>query len=195
MTKTIKAIAICGSPRKSGNTEILLTYLLKELEKQDIDTELICLSGKTITPCRADESCRKNKLTHCALKNDDFAPIFEKMKQAHIIVVGTPVYFGSATPELMALLDRAGYVSRGGHNFFSRKIGGPVAVATRAGKNFTILQLMQWYLLNDMIVPGSSYSNIGIASKEKGDIKNDKIAFETIAKFSDNLAWLAKKLY
>ena len=115
------------------------------------------------------------------------------MLRADIIVVGSPVYFGSATPETMALLDRAGYVSRANGHLLSRKIGGPIAVARRAGHNFTYAQLMFWYTINDMIVPGSTYWNVGLA-REAGAINEDAEALATIDRFADNLAWLAGKL-
>jgi catechol 2,3-dioxygenase-like lactoylglutathione lyase family enzyme len=115
------------------------------------------------------------------------------MQQADIIVVGSPVYFGSATPEVMALLDRAGYVAKANGNLFARKVGGPIAVARRAGHNFTFAQLLMWYMINDMIVPGSSYWNVALA-REAGSVNQDAEALGTIDRFADNLAWLAEKI-
>ena len=126
------------------------------------------------------------------MKDDDFHEVFEKMLWADIIVVGSPVYFGSATPEIMALLDRAGYVSRFNGHMFSRKLGGAISVARRAGQNFTFAQLVYWFLLNDMIVAGSTYWNIAIGAM-KGDVNQDAEAIETVTRFAENLAWLAKK--
>ncbi len=61
-------------------------------------------------------------------------PVYEAMAAADGLLVGSPVYFGSATPNLMALLDRpAGYVARQGDNPFYRKVGSPIVVARRAG--------------------------------------------------------------
>ena len=126
----------------------------------------------------------------CPGITDDYQFYFEKMVKADIIIVGSPVHFGSATPELMALLDRAGYVSRANGNLFSRKLGGPIAVARRAGHNFTYAQLLMWYMINDMVVPGSSYWNVALA-RDTGTVNNDPEALDTIDRFADNLAWLA----
>jgi len=126
------AIAICGSPRKQGNTETLLQRCLDRLEDRACRASFY-LAGQDIKGCRACAICNRLKDKTCNQKDDDFHPVFEKMQQADIIVVGSPVYFGSATPEMVALLDRAGYVSRANGNFFSRKIGGPLAVARRRG--------------------------------------------------------------
>jgi multimeric flavodoxin WrbA len=188
----MRAVAISGSPRQKGNTELLLRRCLDGLAAKGIGGELISLRGKTITGCQACEICRKNKDKRCNTADDDFHPVFEAMLAADIIVVGSPVYFGSATPELMALLDRAGYVAKVNGDLFSRKLGGPVAVARRAGHNFTYAQLMFWFMINDMVVPGASYWNVSLA-RTPGEAEDDKEALATIDRFAENLAWLASK--
>ena len=183
------AIAISSSPRKDGNTDTLIRRCLDGLAARGIEGEFVTLRNKTIRPCTACGTCAKKKDRTCATKNDDFHPVFEAMQQADIIVVGSPVYFGSATPELMALLDRSGYVSRQCGNLLARKLGGPIAVARRAGHNFTYAQLLFWYMINDMVVPGSSYWNVALAGKA-GDVVKDEEAFATVDRFAENLAWL-----
>ncbi len=189
----MKAIAICGSPRIDGNTEILLAKALEMIQAEGIETELIRLAEKKVNPCVACGACGRLKNKQCAQKDDDFHELFAKMLEADIIIVGSPVYFGSATPQLMSLLDRAGYVSRCNGNLFSRKIGGPVTVARRAGQNFTYAQMIYWFMLNDMIVAGSTYWNIAFGLK-KGDVSEDAEGIETVTRFGENLAWLAKKI-
>ncbi len=187
------AIAISGSPRKNGNTETLLQRCLDGLAGKGIPGELVSLRDKTIKGCRACAICSRNRDKRCNTKDDDFHPIFEVMQKADIIVVGSPVYFGSAAPEIMALLDRAGYVSRANGNLLSRKLGGPVAVARRAGHNFTFAQLLMWFMINDMVVPGSSYWNVALA-REAGKVLEDGEALATVDRFAENLAWLAERL-
>jgi multimeric flavodoxin WrbA len=189
----MNAVAISASPRKKSNTEILLRRCLDGLAARGIEGELVSLRDKTIKGCRACEVCRKKQDKRCNTRDDDFHPVFERMVAADIIVVGSPVYFGSAAPEMMALLDRAGYVSRSNGNLLSRKLGGPIAVARRAGHNFTYAQLMLWFTINDMVVPGSSYWNIAHA-REPESVVNDKEALATVDRFAENLAWLAQKL-
>jgi len=186
------AIAISGSPRKNGNTETLLKRCLDGLAGKGIPGELLPLRDKTIKGCRACAICSRNRDKQCNTKDDDFHPLFEAMQKADIIVLGSPVYFGSATPEIMALLDRAGYVSRSNGNLLSRKLGGPVAVARRAGHNFTFAQLLMWFMINDMIVPGSSYWNVALATGP-GKVVEDVEAMATIDRFAENLAWLAER--
>ncbi len=187
------ALAISGSPRKKSNTEILLRRCLDVLQSKGIEGELISLREKTIKGCRACEACRRNQDKRCHTSDDDFHPVWEAMQKADIIIVGSPVYFGSATPEMMALLDRAGYVSKVNGGLLSRKLGGPVAVARRAGHNFTYAQLLLWFMINDMVVPGSSYWNVALA-REPGKVNDDAEAPETVDRFAENLAWLAERL-
>jgi len=190
----LNAVAICGSPRTNGNTEKMLQKCLQVLQDAGIDGELVRLANKVMLPCVACGSCGKNKDKQCVIKDDDFDEIFIKMLRADIIIVGSPVYFGSATPQLMSLLDRAGYVSRSNGGLFGRKIGGPVVVARRAGQNFTFAQLLYWFLIGEMVVPGSTYWNVGIGHKP-GEVLDDQEGMETITRFAENVAWVAKKLY
>ena len=187
----MKILAISGSPRVNGNTDQLLHVALDVLESRGIDTEFISLAGKSILPCTACVACRNEP--RCIIE-DDFDPIFRAMLESDGFIVGSPVYFGSATPETMALLDRAGYVARHNGNLFSRKVGGPVAVARRIGQNFTIAQLLMWYMINGMIVPGSSYWNIAFG-RGKGEVMQDEEGVRTIRTFAENLAWLLEKIH
>lgn len=188
------AIAINGSARPNGNTCLLLRTCLDELAVAGITGELIQLSEHPIRPCTACGSCFNTKDNTCAMQEDCFQAVYDKMRAADIILLGSPVYFGSATADLMALLDRAGYVGRANGNVFSRKLGGPIVVARRAGQNFTLAQLMFWFMIMDMVVPGSSYWNIGFG-RLQGEVAEDKEGVETVRHFARNLAWLADKIY
>lgn len=187
------ALAICGSPRRNGNTETLLRRCLDRLATQGVRGELVSLAGLNLHGCNACMACAESRDGTCPGIADDFGPVFEKMVRADIIVVGSPVHFGSATPELMAVLDRAGFVSRANGHLLSRKLGGPITVARRAGQNFTYAQLAFWYTINDMIVAGSTYWNVATA-RDLGEVRNDDEALETVDRFADNLAWLSSKV-
>jgi multimeric flavodoxin WrbA len=166
---------------------------LDALTAAGLETEFLPLAGKTIQPCIACMACMKRKDGQCAQAGDDFAAVWSAMAEADILILGSPVYFGSATPQIMALLDRAGFVSRANGNVLSRKLGGPIVVARRAGQNFTFAQLLMWFMINDMIVPGSSYWNIAFG-REVGEVESDQEALATVDRFAENLAWLAGKL-
>ena len=186
----MKILAISGSPRKGGNTDTLLKVALDVLNKKGVETEFITLSGKKILTCTACMACSNKPL--CSLE-DDFDTIFRSMLDSDGFIIGSPVYFGSATAEINALLDRAGYVSRKNGNLFYRKVGGPVVVARRIGQNFTFAQLLMWYMINGMIVPGSTYWNIAFGSHSV-DVMQDAEGIKTIEAFAENLAWILMKI-
>ena len=75
----------------------------------------------------------------------------------------------------------------------SRKVGGPIVVARRAGQNFTFAQLMFFFMIQEMVVPGSSYWNIAFG-RSKGEVMKDEEGVNTVKRFGQNLAWLVKKL-
>lgn len=188
--RMIYIVGVVGSPRVNGNTEILLSEALKTAAEDGAQTELIRLADKEIKPCDACFSCRQTG--ECRIK-DDFQEIFEKMVRADGIILASPVYFGSATPQIMALINRAGLVSGARGRIFENKVGGPLVVARRTGQNFTLAQLLFFFLQQGMIVPGSTYWNIAFG-REKGDILRDEEGLRTARNFAKKMVWLIKKI-
>lgn len=189
----MKAIAVCGSPRANGNTQMILETACAVLKQEGIETELIPLYNKLIKPCIGCTKCKELKDRTCSIKDDDFHPVLEKIIEADAFIVGSPVYFGSATSQTTSLLHRTGYVARNNGNFLSGKIGGPVVVARRAGQNFTYAQLLFFFMINEMIVPGSTYWNIAFG-RNKGEVMDDEEGIETVRTFAKNIADLLFKL-
>lgn len=189
----MKAIAVCGSPRANGNTQMILETACDVLKEKGVETELILLHKRLIKPCIACEKCKKLKDRTCSMKDDDFHPVLEKIIEADAFIVGSPVYFGSATSQTTSLLHRTGYVSRANDSFLSGKIGGPVVVARRAGQNFTYAQLLFFFTISEMIVPGSTYWNIAFG-RNKGEVMDDEEGIETVRTFAKNIADLLFKI-
>jgi len=187
----MKVVAISGSPRSNGNTERACQMALQPIAEAGIETELISLAGKHIEPCTACGACAKTK--KCTAHQDDFPDLMEKVKVAEGLILASPVYFGCATGPICNFMHRLGYVSRRSGNFLARKIGGPIAVARRAGQNATFAQLAMFYSINDMIQVGSTYWNVFLA-REAGEIEKDQEGIETITHFGQNIAWLLGKL-
>ena len=189
----MKVIAFNGSARKDGNTAILLKRVLQVLEKEGIETELIQLAGKPIRGCNACRTCYTTKNKRCAIEDDNVNAYIQKMLEADGIILGSPVYFSMMTPELKALIDRTGYVARANSDMFKRKVGAAVVAVRRAGALPTFDAVNHFFLISQMIVPGSSYWNIGVGRK-KGDVANDEEGMETMETLGRNMAWLIKKL-
>lgn len=105
-------------------------------------------------------ACGKcSEIYECAL-NDGVNEIIEKIKGSGGFIVGSPVYFGTARGDLMSALQRIGMVSRSSGNFLSWEVGGPIAVARRGGHTATLQEMLMFFFINDMIVPGSTYWNM-----------------------------------
>jgi multimeric flavodoxin WrbA len=190
----MKVVAINGSARKDGNTAILLRAVLKELETEGIETDLIQLSGKKIHGCLACRECARNKDRRCGQKNDDGNALLEKMEQADGILLGSPTYVADITPEIKALIDRACLVSMANGGLFRRKVGAAVVAVRRAGAIHAFDSLNHFFLLSQMIIPGSSYWNIGVG-REIGDVEKDEEGMRTMKVLGQNMAWLLKKIH
>lgn len=185
----MKAIGIVGSPRPNGNTELLTAHTLKAIAEEGLDTELVRLAGLEIQPCNACLICRGKE--QCSIEDDMF-PVYLKMKEADGIILASPVYYGSATSLIKALMERAGHISRGNGGTFRGKVGGPLVVARRAGQNFTFAQLTLWFQILGFFIPGSSYWNVAIGH-EKGQVTQDEEGLRTAWNFGKNMAFLIKK--
>lgn len=190
----MRVIAFNGSPRKDGNTALLLSYVLGELQEQGIETELYQLGGRKIRGCRACYKCRENKDRRCAVKDDVLNECAEKMYEADGILLGSPTYFSDLTAETKALIDRAGFVSGANGGLLKRKVGAAVVAVRRAGSIHVFDSINHFFLITQMIVPGSSYWNMGIG-RNKGEVSADEEGVRTMKTLGQNMAWLLKKLH
>ena len=190
---TMKVVAFNGSARKDGNTAILLRYVMAELELEGIATELVQLSGRKIHGCVACRSCFARKDGRCAQKNDFGNEAIGMMAAADGILLGSPTYVADVSPEIKALIDRACMVARANSNIFRRKAGAAVIAVRRAGAIHAFDALNHFFLISEMIIPGSSYWNIGIG-REKGEVENDAEGIQTMKDLGRNMAWLMKKI-
>ncbi len=188
----MKVVAFNGSPRKDGNTSILLKEVLSELQKAGIETELVHLKGP-LRGCIACTKCFENKDQRCVFDADMINSCIEKMIKADGILLGSPTYFADLTPELKALIDRAGFVCGANGNLLKRKVGAAVVVARRAGAVHVFDSINHFFLISQMIVPGSIYWNLGIGLQE-GDVANDQEGLMTMRVLGQNMAFVIKKI-
>jgi len=204
----MKALGISGSPRERSNSRSYLEFTLKELAERGIETELVDLRSLSIDECHGCYACAKAR--ECSVR-DDFQGVFAKMQEADAILLACPVYHASVPAKLKALLDRAGFLGRwtandmqsgqgvGGYQWkgtaFSGKVGTPITVARRTGQAFAFAQLLLWFTVNDFIVTGSHYWNVGVAGKGgQVDPEGDQEAYGILSHQADNLSALLKKL-
>lgn len=189
----MKVVAFNGSPRKEGNTAALIKHVLKELEKEGIETETVHIGGKSIHGCIACGKCFENKDKKCVIDKDVVNDCIEKMIDADGIILASPTYFADLTPELKALIDRAGFVAIANDQMFRYKIGAAVVAVRRAGSIHVFDSINHFYTISQMIIPGSNYWNVGIGLSE-GDVEKDEEGIRTMETLGQNMAWLLKKI-
>jgi multimeric flavodoxin WrbA len=188
----MKVTAFNGSPRADGNTSIMLRRALDALEKEGVETELVQLGGRKLRGCAACYGCFRNKDRRCAV-DDGMNEFIAKMAESDGIIIGSPTYFADVTAEVKALIDRAGLVSLTNGRMLRRKAGAAVVAVRRAGSVHVFDSINHFFLINEMIVPGSVYWNMGIG-REKGDVEGDEEGMTTMQALGENMAWLLKKL-
>lgn len=189
----LKVVAFNGSPRRAGNTAKLIGRVFAELEREGIECELIELSGRVSGGCRACLKCRQNLDMRCVIDSDIVNECIRKMVEADGIILGSPTYFANLTAEMKALIDRAGFVARGNGNLLKRKVGAAVVSERRAGALMVFSTINNFFLINEMIVVGSSYWNLGMGGKV-GEVESDDEGIKTMEKLGKNMAWLLKKI-
>ncbi|MFZ3383632.1 MAG: flavodoxin family protein [Candidatus Methanoperedens sp.] len=189
----MKVVAINGSARKQGNTAILIKHVLSELEKVGIETELIELAGKKIQGCTACYKCFDKKDGHCAVKGDIVNDCIDKMTESDGIILGSPIYFADITAQMKALIERSGMTALANGSMFKRKVGAAVIAVRRGGATHGFDSINHFFHINQMIVPGASYWNMGLG-REAGDVKTDEEGIRTMKNLGENMAWLMKKI-
>lgn len=188
----MNVVAFNGSARKDGNTAILLNTVLDELQKAGIQTELIQMAGKRLNGCIACFSCMKNKDGRCAQEDDEVNEYITKMAEADGVLLGSPTYFSDVTANMKALIERAGFVSRANGDLLKQKVGAAVVAVRRAGAIHTFNSLNLFFLISQMIIPGSSYWNVGFGLNA-GEAANDAEGIQTMSTLGRNMAWLLRK--
>ncbi len=188
----MKVVAINGSARRDGNTAILLRTVLAEIEAEGIETELVQLAGKKMHGCISCRECSKRKDRRCGQRDDFGNECIDRMAAADGILLGSPTYVADISPEIKALMDRACLVGRANGGMFRRKVGAAVVAVRRAGAMHAFDALNHFFFISEMIVPGSSYWNIGIGWNV-GDVERDAEGIETMKTLGRNMAWLLKK--
>jgi len=183
--------AINGSPRKEGNTKYLLKSALKPLEEAGWETEIIQAGGRKIRGCTACNKCWENKDQKCILTDDDFNEIMEKIIRADAIIVGSPTYFAGIAAEVKGIVERAGYVGLANGGLLRGKIGTAVTAVRRGGATHVFDTVNHMFLMSQMIVPGSTYWNIGIGH-DKGDVAEDAEGLANMDNLGKTIDWLAK---
>jgi len=190
----MKVTAFNGSPRPNGNTAQSLRIVLAELDKEGIETELVQLGGKKVFGCLDCRMCAKNRDRRCARKDDDMNDFLAKLYNSDGVLIGSPTYYGNVTPEVKALIDRAGIVSGANGGLLRHKVGAAVIAVRRGGAVSVYSAINNFFAITEMIIPGSTYWNF-MFGLNPSDVLNDQEGMNNMKNLAHNMAWLLKKIH
>jgi len=183
----MKIIGINGSPRKKGNTQALLRVALKASKIEKVT--LLHLVDYRIEPCDGCGACWKTK--KCPI-NDDLETVLGELVSSDAILVGSPVYYGTMSPQMKAFIDRSGELLGSRGYPLKNKIGGALAVARRWGGVTTWTTLLLWVLEMRLIVPGTGWC-VALALRPN-DVLKDKEGVERAKELGGSVGKLCRTL-
>jgi len=186
-----KILAINGSPRPDGNTAHMLRSVLEVCAAAGVETEFYQAGGRAVAGCMACGGCGDH-IGRC-VTDDWLGELYPKMAAADALLLGSPTFFADLSPELKAVIDRTGFISRRDGMRFSRKIGAAVSAVRRAGSIHVLDSINHFFLINDMVVPGSTYWAMA-QCRDLGEFAGDEEGVGTMRRLGDNIAWLLEKL-
>jgi multimeric flavodoxin WrbA len=160
----MKILGVCCSPRRNGNTEILLREALSSAEEEGAETKFITVSGKKILGCEGCDSCAKTN--KCKI-DDDMQILYPEFLEADGIIFGSPIYAWSLSSQAKAIIDRTFCLKR--DTLLRNKVGGVVLVTYRVGHVGAFGIFAGFFTTNRMIMAGSAMA-FGL---EKGAVRND----------------------
>jgi multimeric flavodoxin WrbA len=183
----MKVVAINGSPRSEGNTELCLKVIEKELEKENIALEIIQVGNKQISGCTACYHCLSTGSGHCII-DDEVNQWIDKMTESDGIILASPVYYGGIAGTMKCFLDRV-FLAAGPS--FHHKVGAALTTLRRSGGLETFQQLNAYMNTMEMVMASSDYWS-AVHGLDKGEVQEDTEGIEVVAKLGRNIAWLVK---
>lgn len=188
----MRVLGINGSPHRNGNTAVMLEWVLGELETEGISTEVFHLAGKPLAGCIDCRKCFQNKDRRCGAAPDALNDVMERILASDGVVIGAPTYFANVSANVKALLERVGLVNIANDGLLKRKVGAAAIVARRGGAIDAFNAVNHLFLHAQMIVPGSSYWNMGYGWHDR-EVEQDAEAERTMRTLGQNIAWVLKR--
>lgn len=187
----LKTVLFNGSPRKEGNTYHCLKIVMEELEKEGIECDYNWIGMEKIRGCTACMKCVENGDNRCVLKGDNMNEYIKKMIDADGIIFGSPTYYADMATNIKALIERGGYATG---DKLKHKVGAAVIAVRRAGATHVLSSINFFFLIKQMIIPGSSYWNLGVGRKP-GEVMEDEEGIRTFENLGKNFAFVLKKIH
>ncbi len=187
MEKKLKVLMLNGSPRKNGNIALAFHEMEQVFDECGVEYENIQLGRMDIRGCIACETCRKNR--KCAF-DDIVNELAVKLEAADGLVIGSPVYFGSANGTLMSALQRLFYSTSFDK---SLKVGASVVSARRSGCTAAFDELNKFFTLSNMPVATSRYWN-NIYGWDPGEGRVDEEGRQVMRVLARNMVFLMQSI-
>lgn len=185
----MKVLTINGSPNPRGCTARALTELEQALAAEGVEYERIEAGNKEIRGCVACGFCR----THgrCVF-NDIVNEVAPKFAQADAIVVGTPVYYASASGQIRCFMDRL-FFSTSGVFDKTMKVGAAVISSRRAGSTSAMDEINKYFSISSMPIACSTYWN-EVHGQVAEQVEQDPEGLQTMRNLGRNIAFLVKAI-
>lgn len=190
----MKVIAFNGSPRKNGNTYEAIKAVANELEKENIEVEVIHVGNKVIRGCLACGGCSRNMNERCVIENDEVNEWIQKMKEADGIILGSPVHYSAIAGTMKSFLDRVFLVTSVNGGMLRHKVGASVVAVRRSGGVPTFDQLNNYINYSEMVMPTSNYWNV-VHGTEPGEATQDEEGMQIMRVLGKNMSWLMKLIH
>ena len=183
----MKVLLINGSPKPKGCTARALREVAETLQKEGIETEILQVGSKPVRGCIACGTCEKNG--KCVF-DDIVNEAAKKFEECDGLIVGSPVYYGSANGNLVSFLDRLFYST----SFDKKmKVGASVVSCRRGGNTATFDELNKYFTISEMPVVSSRYWNMVHGFTEE-DVEKDLEGLQTMRILARNMAFLIKSI-
>ena len=183
----MKVLLINGSPRKNGNTQLALEEMNKVFLEEGFETEIVSLGTQDIRGCIACGTCAK---TGKCVFDDIVRELSAKFEQSDGLVIGAPVYYGSANATLMAAVQRLFQSSRFDKTM---KVGAAVASARRGGLTAAFDEMNKFFTISGMPVASGQYWN-GIHGGAAGEGAQDGEGLQMMRTLARNMSFLMKAI-
>lgn len=182
----MKVLLINGSPNEKGCTYTALTEISKELEKENIETEIFQVGNKPIRGCIACTGCYQTD-GKCAFNDDTVNLALEKAKKSDGFIFGSPVHYAGASGAITSFLDRFFYAGNG----FQYKPGAAIVSCRRGGATATFDQLNKYFTISNMPIVPSQYWNM-VHGNTPEEVRQDLEGMQIMRTLGKNMAWLLK---
>lgn len=185
----MKILLINGSPKVKGCTYTALCEIAKELEKENIETEIFHIGNKPIRGCMACGGCSKDDSLKCVFNDDTVNIALEKAKEVDGFIFGSPVHYAGASGQMTSFLDRFFYAGDG----FEYKPGAAIISCRRGGSTAAFDQLNKYFTISNMPVVSSQYWNM-VHGNTPEEVRQDLEGMQTMRTLGKNMAWLLKSI-